>query len=937
MKSNPFSITIPFTFAFVLAFVGMSATLYSQSKKEMDESVYSTWNRIIGSKISNDGNHLLYHLSPESKDQTGIIYSVKESDSRIIERAEGGSFDFESKYAFFRIVSRKDSLRERKRRDRKRKSHAKDSLAIVQLSTNSTEYIPNLKSYKVPAKWGGYISYQLEPDTSNNASDLTSKDEDEKDKHKSSDLIIRNLNNNVEDTIPNVVSYTLSDESAFILLHSKLRGSQGPSEVYLYDCIKMEKLQLLETEKKCTNLAISDDASQAAFIVEKSAAKGHKKTHALYHWNREETAAKLLLDDTSPFLKDDWQVSPDRSISWSKDGMKMHFGVREPLLQRDTTLLEEEIVNVEVWNYQDGRVYTQQKILEEREKKRSYSVIYHTERDSFVKVGTKDYPEARFAPDIEGEFALAYNENPYLKYITWIGSAYKDVYKINMNSGHSSLIAKKIRGNIQISPQGRYFFWYSPLDSAWMTYDLQRKRLNSIADNTMGIFYDESNDIPTEAGSNGFAGWTEGDEFILLYDRFDIWKIDPGALATPQRLTKGREDMIRYRAINLDRDKEYFDLDEDLLLHLFDEHDKSEGYAWLRGSQVDEVMKEDFRFSRRVVKSKDSDVLFYTKESFEQFPDIVLSDLSFETNEKISDANPFQSEYKWGTAELYKWIDFDGNQLEGVLVKPEDFSPEKKYPMLVNFYEQSSHNLHSHRTPLAHRSTINYSFYANRGYIIFNPNVSYEMGYPGESSYNSVVSGVSALINEGFIDKDRIGVQGHSWGGYQIAHLLTRTDLFRCAESGAPVVNMISAYGGIRWGSGLSRMFQYERTQSRIGGTLWEKPELYIENSPIFNMNLHNTPVLIMHNDHDTAVPWYQGIEYFMALRRLGKPAWMLNYNDEPHWPLKWQNRLDFNIRMQQFFDHYLKDAPMPMWMKKGIPAIEKGINSGYELEKGHK
>ena len=195
-----------------------------------------------------------------------------------------------------------------------------------------------------------------------------------------------------------------------------------------------------------------------------------------------------------------------------------------------------------------------------------------------------------------------------------------------------------------------------------------------------------------------------------------------------------------------------------------------------------------------------------------------------------------------------------------------------------------------------------------------------------------MIPGVTALIEKGFIDKDNIGVQGHSWGGYQIAYLVTKTDIFKAAESGAPVPNMISAYGGIRWWTGLSRQFQYEHTQSRIGGTPWEFPARYIENSPIFTVDKINTPLLIMHNDADGHVPWYQGIEFFTALRRLGKPSWFLNYNGEPHWPLKMQNRKDFNIRMAQFFDYYLKGAKKPVWMERGVPAIEKGINQGYEL-----
>lgn len=214
--------------------------------------------------------------------------------------------------------------------------------------------------------------------------------------------------------------------------------------------------------------------------------------------------------------------------------------------------------------------------------------------------------------------------------------------------------------------------------------------------------------------------------------------------------------------------------------------------------------------------------------------------------------------------------------------------------------------------------------------MIFNPDIEYETGHPGQSALEAVESGVRHILSMGYVDPARIGIQGHSWGGYQIAYILTKSKLFKCAESGAPVVNMTSAYGGIRWETGLSRMFQYEKQQSRIGATLWENREQYIENSPLFEMDKVNTPVLILSNDKDGHVPWYQGIEYFMALRRLGKPAWLLNYNGEPHWPVKLPNRIDFNIRMQQYFDYYLQNAAMPQWMKVEMKAYEKGIVNGY-------
>jgi len=254
--------------------------------------------------------------------------------------------------------------------------------------------------------------------------------------------------------------------------------------------------------------------------------------------------------------------------------------------------------------------------------------------------------------------------------------------------------------------------------------------------------------------------------------------------------------------------------------------------------------------------------------------------------------------------------------------------------MIVNFYEKSSQGLYGHHIPERGRSTIGYHYYTSNGYLIFNPDVYYKEGYPGEDAFNCVMPGITKLIATGFVNEKAIAAQGHSWGGYQVAYLATRTNLFAAIESGAPVVNMFSAYGGIRWGSGMNRSSQYEHTQSRIGKSIWESPLRYIENSPIFTMDKVQTPILIMHNDNDGAVPWYQGIEYFIALRRMEKPAWLLNYNNADHWPLRVEDKHDFQIRLAQFFDHYLKGAPMPKWMKEGIPATKKGIEFGYELVK---
>jgi dipeptidyl aminopeptidase/acylaminoacyl peptidase len=339
---------------------------------------------------------------------------------------------------------------------------------------------------------------------------------------------------------------------------------------------------------------------------------------------------------------------------------------------------------------------------------------------------------------------------------------------------------------------------------------------------------------------------------------------------------------------------------------------------------------EDVRFSTPT-KADDADVFVLTRSTFREFPDLWVSGPDFQDMEKISYANPQQEEYVWGDAEIIEWVSNDGIPLQGILVKPDGFDPSEKYPMMVYFYERSSDGLHSYRPP-SPGTSVNQSFYVSRGYVYFVPDIPYEIGHPGESAIDAVVPGVLKIVDQGYVDKDRIGAQGHSWGGYQLAYMITRTNIFAAVEGGAPVSNMTSAYGGIRWDSGMNRQFQYEHTQSRIGGSLWEETLRYINNSPLFEADKVQTPFLMIHNDQDGAVPWYQGIEFYMALRRLQKPVWMLNYNGERHGLRQRPNMEDWTIRMQQFFDHYLKGAPAPVWMEKGVPAVLKGKEFGLEL-----
>jgi dipeptidyl aminopeptidase/acylaminoacyl peptidase len=349
-----------------------------------------------------------------------------------------------------------------------------------------------------------------------------------------------------------------------------------------------------------------------------------------------------------------------------------------------------------------------------------------------------------------------------------------------------------------------------------------------------------------------------------------------------------------------------------------------------------------------LAKAKNANDLILTEESYVASPDLYVAsffkkgdkfqDISGPFNAdlsvqyKLSSLNPQQKDYNWGTAELFHWKTFKGKQADGIVYKPEDFNPKKKYPMICYFYEELDNTLNNYIPPAPIRSAINISFFVSRGYIIFVPSIKYDVGHPGKSAYDYVVSGAKALIAKGFVDSKNIAIQGHSWGGYQVAYLVTATNMFKAAWAGAPVANMTSAYGGIRWESGVSRQFQYEKGQSRIGGTLWDKFNLYVENSPLFHLKNVTTPLVIMANDNDGAVPWYQGIELFTAMRRLGKKVWMFDYNGEGHGLTVRKDKLDYQIRMQQFFDWILKGEPPARWITDGVPAVKKGKDWGFEI-----
>lgn len=930
------------TFLFALFFSCILTVPMSAQKKIMQHEDKALWNRIRNMNISNSGDYVLYTLDKGEKDQTIHLKTINGDVIMTYPRVKNGRFTYDSKFVLFTVNAWKDSIKEMKRRKVKKKELPKDSLVIYNIKSKTTVKIANIKGFKTPEKWSDIVAYMLEPAESkpkkttqkadNKVDEKSKKNKKKVSKSNGYHLVLRNLNSGVEDTLKFVTRYAIAKEGKFLTYATtgeKLKQNGG---IFRYNFETGARIQLFDNhyKTKYPQLSISDSGNKIGFVVDADSTKSLIKKPSLYAWNQGSSKTNKIITSEDKSAK--MLVSSDMALRFSKNEERLFFGLRTTPIVKDTTLIDEEIVNVEVWTYDEPRLYTVQELQVKNDKKKAYMTLYDFNSNKIIQISNTDFDFARYSDEGNSDYAIVGNYTPYMLESQWTAQRPMDMERINLKTGERTNIGSKIYGGGAISPKGNYTYGYSRKDTTWYTINLKNLQYRAL---TKGkIFYNELHDYPDDPWSYGAAGWTDNDEKLLIYDRYDIWAFDPET-GTSENLTSGRNSKKQYRYVKIDNDERSISDKNSWFLRTFNDKTKEGGIAVYNPEKksIKQLVESKHSYGRFTAAQDDKKHrMLYTRESFTEFPNYWSTNTSLKSPKQITDANPQQKNYNWGTAEMVEWVSLDGIPLKGMLIKPENFDPNKKYPMIVNFYEKSSNGLYRHRAPSYGRSTINYPFYASRGYLIFNPDVYYRDGYPGESALNCVIPGITSLIDKGFVDKNNIGVQGHSWGGYQIAYLVTKTDIFKAAESGAPVPNMISAYGGIRWWTGLSRQFQYEHTQSRIGGTPWEYPQRYVENSPIFNIDKINTPLLIMHNDADGHVPWYQGIEFFVSLRRLGKPSWFLNYNGEPHWPLKMQNRVDFNIRMAQFFDYYLKGAQKPIWMKRGVPAMEKGINQGLEL-----
>ena len=888
----------------VIPFLSMKA------QKALTPQDLEAWKRITTRAISNDGQWAAAMFSPWSGDSE---VQVLASDGKSVHTyAPASEVKFSSSSQFVLVkkvpaVALTDSLKLKKT---KKDKMPMDELVIRNLKNGTEWTIDSLKGYKLAEK-GDWIAYQR-----------TRKD---------SSLVVVSLDGAQKYVLPSASDYGFAKDKAVLYFVTKEDKDDKKPGMYVWTAEASQPVLVKEGKGIFVQPTFDNAGSKLAFLYTNDK---KEKDYTMALWISENAGeAREVVTRATAGLPEGWVVSPNQRLSFSDDASRLFLGTAPAPLRKDSTVLDANRPNVQVWNWDEPVQYTVQQYNVKRDLKKSYAAVYQLNNSKLVQIADVELPDAQLPVKGMGDWAIVSTSKPYSLSSMWEGRTRSDYYKVSLATGERTLISEADYAGYRLSPTGKYVGTYNATDSCWYTINLADNRKIQLTTPQTFPAWDEDNDVPNYPSPHGMVGWAKEDAALLIYDRYDIWSFDPEGKKAPVKLTKnGRENKVTYRRIALDREQMDIDLKEPMLLTGFNEVDKTTAiYRARLTSPVNPTLLAGGSYNYdNVMKAKNADKYIYSRENFEVFPDVWFTDASFKKGIQLTQGIRQQDSFIWGTAELISWISLDGKKLEGVIYKPANFDPNKKYPMIVNFYERNSETLNKYRMPEPHRSTIDYRMYLSNGYIVFNPDNRYRDGYPGESCYNCVMPGIQEVLSRGYVDEKRIGAQGHSWGGYQVAYLATRTRLFAAIESGAPVVNMFSAYGGIRWGSGLARSFQYEHTQSRLGATPWADPRRYFENSPLFLMDKVETPILIMHNDQDGHVPWYQGIEYFVALKRLGKPAWMLNYTGEPHWPTKNPNKLDFQIRMKQFFDHFLKGEPMPKWMKEGVPAVKQPYELGY-------
>jgi dienelactone hydrolase len=654
---------------------------------------------------------------------------------------------------------------------------------------------------------------------------------------------------------------------------------------------------------------------------------------------------------TDPTFPQGMTISPNRTPVWTEDLGGILFGIHKLKKKQEKPAAKDEAnknaqapkagkdgpkppdkpgpvagapaqnkPDLVVWHWADDRLQSQQQVQAGSDKNFSYLAIYRPAQKKFLRLASEPLRQVTAAP--KQRWAIGLDTRSYDRMSTLDGRRYQDVYVIDLQTGERRQALTKNRWYFGPSPDGSHFLFYD--DGHFFTHEMATGKNYNVTIDTSASFVNAEDDHNIAKPPTRTMGWSKDGAFVVLSDNWDVWKVPVHGGPAVNLTENGKKDAIRYRLrIALDPEEKGIDLSAPLYFSLQSEWTKKAGVGRVDPGKpgVTRLLWDDAEFSS-VQKARRADIFVYTRETHKDYPDYYVADASLQGGKKITTGAPQQDQFLWSSgAMLIDYTSAKGDKLQAALFLPANYQKGKSYPTIVYIYEKLSSGLHRYQPPSA--NGFNKTLYTSNGYAVLMPDIKYQVNDPGRSAVWCVLPALEAAVATGVVDRNRVGLHGHSWGGYQTAFLITQTHAFKAAVAGAPLTNLVSMYSSIYWNSGSANQPIFESSQGRFTGAYWDDLEAYVRNSPVYHAKNVKTPLLLLHNDKDGAVDWNQGIEYFNTLRRLQKPVVMLQYKGENHGLAKPANRKDYTVRMREFFDHYLMERAAPNWLTEGVPHLQ--------------
>jgi dipeptidyl aminopeptidase/acylaminoacyl peptidase len=933
--------------------LGLTFTVAAQTKAPAIPADYGQWERLSAQFGSFSGGRYMSSggLSPDGK---WVVYSIDRSNhnnelrfthlgdgsTKVVAFGAQPEFSSDSRWVAYSIgysEAQEEKLN-------KEKKPVQKKLGLMNLSNGEQIVVEDVESFSFSPN-GAYIAMRRYPPQKK---EVPEADAEESDGGPGTTLVVRQLNNGRDTAFGNVSEYAWQDRPrrGRLLALAISADEKTGNGVQLFDP-ETGTLRVLDSSPAIySELAWRKDSSDLAVLRSKSDEHHEGPTHVVLAWTRlsDGGEAKYTYDPTGDSrFPVGMRTVTFRRPSWSEDGQVVFLGIAkwaeklpEPKKtsggENDKTdAAAQEVVEpagVEIWHWRDLDVMPKQQFNNKSDRQKNMLAAWHIDSGQFVQLGKNLFEEVR--PIEHQKAAVAVNWEAYAMDRT-IGRPAADLYLVDLANGDRTEIKDDIIGlgaisGVQVSPDGRYLLYVQ--DDNYWTVDVTSHAVVNITKNVQTSFIDKESDATVkQKKSFGVAGWTKDGSDVILYDKFDLWQLAPdGSHAT--RLTDGATEQIRHRLVVLNSEDEWIETDKPLYLSLFGIWTKKSGYARLaHGAKSDEHLIWVDKQVDELAKAKDADVYEYVTQSFEVSPNIFVGGPDLKDAKQVTKTNPFQSNYAWGHEELIDYKNERGEHLQAALYYPAGYEPGKKYPMIAYIYERESDLLHYYRAPSQrgyYNGYYNVGAMSSHGYFVLEPDIAFRSREPGLSVVDCVTAAVKKVLQMDVVDPQKVGVMGHSWGGFDTTFLATHTDIFAAAVAGAPITDLVSNYGNHHWSGGIAETDHIETGQQRMVVPLYEDIQAYIRNSAIFTAQNMKTPLMIEVGDNDGVVFWHQGVELYNIARRAGKNIVLLQYAGENHGLRKKANVMDYQRRIFEWFGYYLKGEPAPSWITDGESYLER-------------